>query len=280
VTRTVVVTGASSGIGAVAAIELARRGWQVAVVGRNLDRTASVASAAGGIAFTADFDRLDDVRELAAQLLSRFPQIDVLVNNAGGLVSKRSLTRDGNETTLQRNLLAGALLTELLTPRLQQSRAGNHATGRVVFTSSAMSRLGGLRLDDLDFAHRRYGAGWRAYGASKLATILYARSLAARTGLEAFPFHPGYVRSGFGSDSAGARVMSLLAGALQITSEAGAAPLVHLADTPELGVVNGTYFDGLDPLGATHPSAGDPQLAHSLWSAVATRIGVGAAVGQ
>ncbi|GAA1688868.1 hypothetical protein GCM10009792_06120 [Microcella alkalica] len=272
--RTVVVTGASSGLGAAAVVELARREWQVAVVGRDADRTAAVAARAGGIPLTADFDELDQVRALASELLSRFPRIDALVNNAGGIVSRRTTTPDGNEATLQRNVLAPALLTELLVPRLRAARD----TGRVVLTSSVLNRLGGLRLDDLDFADRRYGAGWRAYGASKLATILYARSLAARTGLEAYPFHPGYVRSGFGAESRTARLIQLVAGSMQISPEAGAAPLVHLVDTPELGVPNGTYFDGLDPLGATHPSASDARLADELWQAVAQRIGVPTAV--
>ena len=272
--RTVVVTGASSGLGAAAVVELARREWQVAVVGRDAERTAAVAARAGGIPFIADFDDLSQVRALADDLLARFPRIDALVNNAGGLVSRRTLTADGNETTLQRNVLAAALLTELLVPRLSAARD----TGRVVLTSSVLNRLGGLRLDDLDFSHRRYGAGWRAYGASKLATILYARSLVARTGLEAYAFHPGYVRSGFGAESRSARLLQLVTGSMQISPEAGAAPLVHLVDTPELGVPNGTYFDGLDPLGATHPSAGDARLADELWQTIAQRIDVLAAV--
>ncbi len=276
--RTVVVTGASSGIGAAAVVELARREWQVAVVGRDPARTAAVAARAGGIPFTADFDRLDEVRALGDELLSRFPRIDVLVSNAGGLVSRRALTVDGHETTLQRNVLAPALLTELLLPRLRAGRAGGGQSGRVVVTSSVLNRLGGLRIDDLDFARRRYGAGWRAYGASKLAAILYARSLAERTSLEAFPFHPGYVRSGFGAESASARLLRLATGTLQISPEAGAAPLVHLVDTPEIGVPNGTYFDGLDPLGATHPSASDARLADALWQSIAERVGVPSAV--
>jgi NAD(P)-dependent dehydrogenase (short-subunit alcohol dehydrogenase family) len=268
VVRTVVVTGASSGIGAAAAAELARRDWQVAVVGRDRQRTAAVAARSGGVPFTADFDRLDEVRALAGDLRSRFPRIDALVNNAGGLVSRRRLTGDGNETTLQRNLLGGVLLTELLLPRLRASG------GRVVFTSSMLNRLGGLRLDDLDFEKRRYGGGWRAYGASKLAVIHYARAFAARTGLEAYTFHPGYVRTAFGQQSASARLLERIAGSLQITEHAGAAPLVHLVDTPELGVLNGTYFDGLNPAGALHPSARDARIADELWRAIATRLGV------
>lgn len=267
--RTVVVTGASSGIGAEAVRELARREWRVAVVGRDPERTASVAARVGGIPFVCDYDRLHEVRALADELLSRLPRIDALVNNAGGLVGRRTMTVDGNETCLQRNVLGGALLTELLLPRLRASGAG-----RVVFTSSALNRLGGLRLDDLDFAQRRFGGGWRAYGASKLAVVLYARSLADRTGLESYPFHPGYVRSGFGGESLSARLVITLTSSMRISPDAGAAPLVHLVDTPELGVPNGTYFDGLDPHGRTHASAGDARLADDLWHAIAPRIGV------
>lgn len=266
--RTVVVTGASSGLGAEAVRELARREWQVAVVGRNPERTAAIAAEIGGAAFVADFDRLDEVRELADGLLHRYGHIEALVNNAGGMVGHRGRTVDGHEIGFQRNVLAGALLTELLLPRLLESRA------RIVHTSSILNRLGGLRLDDLEFERRRFGGGWRAYGASKLAVILYARSLAARTGLENYSFHPGYVRSSFGAESRSARLFIGLTASLQISADAGAAPLVHLVDTPELGVPNGTYFDGLNPWGATHPSADDARLADEVWLAIAERIGV------
>jgi NAD(P)-dependent dehydrogenase (short-subunit alcohol dehydrogenase family) len=266
--RTVVITGASSGLGSEAALELSRRGWQVAVVGRHEARTHAVAARVGGVPFTADFDELDQVRSLADQLLARFPRIDALASNAGGLVPQRARAVDGFDVGFQRNVLAGALLTELLLPRLRAAR------GRVIATASVVNRLGGLRLDDLDFARRRLGGSWRRYGAAKLATILYARSLAERTGLESYAFHPGYVRSSFGAESPSARVFIALTSSMQISADAGAAPLVHLVDTPELGVPNGTYFDGLNPFGQTHPSAGDARLAEDLWHAIADRIGV------
>jgi NAD(P)-dependent dehydrogenase (short-subunit alcohol dehydrogenase family) len=264
--RTAVVTGASAGIGAEAARELVRRGWQVAVSGRHAERTAHVAAEIGAVPFVADFDKLDDVRALADALLGQFGRIDVLVNNAGGLVPQRALTADGHETTLQRNLLAGALLTELLLPRLVDSRA------RIVHTSSILNRFGGLRVDDLDFDRRPYRGGWRPYAASKLGVILYARALAARTGLENFAVHPGYVRSGFGAGSRSARIVQSLTAPLQISVEAGAAPLVHLVDTPELGVPNGTYFDGLTPWGVTHHSADDARLGDALMAAIDDRF--------
>jgi NAD(P)-dependent dehydrogenase (short-subunit alcohol dehydrogenase family) len=266
--KTIVLTGASSGIGAVAARELAKAGWDVAVVGRNPERTNAVASAVGGTPFLADYDRLDDVRELAASLLARYPTIDVLANNAGGLVGKRGTTADGHERTFQHNHLAPFLLTGLLTERLTES------AGRVVGTASVANRFGHIRLDDLDWTHRAYVGGWRAYGTSKIEAILFARELARRTSLTAYSFHPGSVRTAFGTDTALGRAAMRLASVTQITPEAGAAPLIQLASNPSIDAPNGTYFDGLTPNGATSAQANDLQLAAALWDASAAIVGV------
>ncbi|MEQ1735284.1 MAG: SDR family NAD(P)-dependent oxidoreductase, partial [Rhodoglobus sp.] len=140
-----IVTGASSGIGANAAERLAEAGWDVAVVGRNPERTRAVASRIGGTAYLADYDRLDEVRELAASLMQRFDRIDLLANNAGGLVTKRSVTPDGHEATFQHNHLAPFLLTSLLLPTLEASGA------RVVGTASVANTFTGIQLDDLEW---------------------------------------------------------------------------------------------------------------------------------
>lgn len=265
--RTAVVTGASGSIGAEVARELARRSWRVAIVGRNPARTRQVAEAIGASAFVCDFDRLDDVRALADTLDSKFDRIDALVNNAGGIVAKQQYSQDGHELTLQRNVLGSVVLTERLAPKLLRTR------GRVIHTSSMVSRLGRIDLSDLGYRERSYGAGWWPYASAKLGVILYARSLAERTGLESFPVHPGYVRSGFGAESRSGKVILGLTGWMQISPEAGAAPLVHLVDTPELGVANGTYFDGLTPDGPTHPAAGDPDLIRAYWRVVSSLVG-------
>jgi NAD(P)-dependent dehydrogenase (short-subunit alcohol dehydrogenase family) len=267
VDRIAVITGASGGIGAEVARELSRRSWKLAIVGRNKERTAEVARMADGIPFVCDFDRLDDVRELAEKLDSRFERIDALVNNAGGIVAKRATSVDGGELTLQRNLLGSVALTERLAEKIATSQ------GRVIHTSSMVSRFGRIDLDDLDFTSRRYGAGWWPYAAAKLGVILYAKSLAERTGLESYPVHPGYVRSGFGAESRSGRFILALTGWMQISAEAGAAPLVHLVDTPELGVRNGTYFDGLTPDGPTHPVAADPDVIRAYWRKIAELVG-------
>ena len=267
VQRVVVVTGASSGIGRAAAIELARRGWHVAVAGRDPQRTRAVAEATGGDAFIADFDSLDNVRTLARQLLDTLPRIDALVNNAGGILGTRSESVDGFELTLQRNVLGSALLTETLLPTLVDHGA------RIVHTSSVMNRVAALRLEDLDYKSRGFQGGWRPYADAKLGVILYARSVMERSGLESYPVHPGYVATSFGPDTWLARTTLRLTRNLQISAPAGAAPLVHLVDTPELGVDNGTYFDGLLPGGKAHPLANNPETLQRYEEEVLARVG-------
>ena len=257
--KTIVITGASSGIGANAAGRLAAAGWQVAVVGRNPERTRAVAESVGGTAFLADYDRLDEVRELAASLADRYERIDVLANNAGGLIHARGLSADGHERTLQHNHLAPFLLTTLLLPRLRDAR--------VIGTASVANLFGNLRLDDLEWAKRPWLGGWQAYGTSKIATILFTQSLAER-GVEAYAFHPGYVATSFGADSGLIKFANLVSGnRLGISPEQGASPLVHLATAPSTGVPSGTYFDGLKPFGRIDRSAKKPGAAEALWQA-------------
>jgi NAD(P)-dependent dehydrogenase (short-subunit alcohol dehydrogenase family) len=269
---TVVLTGASSGIGAIAAAELAREGWTVAVVGRNPERTRRVAESVGGEPFIVDYDSLDDVRALANALLRRFPRIDVLANNAGGLVGKRGETADGHERTFQHNHLAPFLLTNLLLERLESSN------GRVISTASVANRFGRVNIDDLDSRRRPYLGGWRAYGTSKLETILFVRELARRTALTAYSFHPGSVRTSFGMDSAAGRLMMRMASVAQISPEAGAVPLIQLVRNSALDAPSGTYFDGLKPDGATPAQANDATLAAALWDASASMVGIAPAI--
>ena len=266
--KTIVITGASSGLGAIAARELAIEGWDVAVVGRNPERTNAVAAAVGGTPFLADYDRLDDVRALAGALLAKYRNIDVLANNAGGLVGKRGTTADGHERTFQHNHLAPFLLTGLLMERLVARGA------RVVNTASVANLSGSIRLDDLDWTHRPYLGGWRPYGTSKLETILFTRELARRTTLSAYSFHPGFVATSFGKDTALGRAMMRVSSASQISPEAGAAPLIRLATDVDLDARNGTYFDGLKPDGKTTRQGHDLDLAAALWDASARLVGL------
>ena len=261
------MTGASSGIGREAATELARRDWTVAVVGRHPDRTHEVASLVGGEPFIADFDDLGQVADLAESLLARYDTINALVNNAGGIVATRQPSADGFEITWQRNVLAPTLLTEKLAPTLVASG------GRVVHTTSMIHRSASLRLDDLNWEARRYGAGWRAYAEAKLGVILYARHVAHNWGLDSYPVHPGYVATGFGPGTKSSKALLWATRGMQISAASGAAPLVHLVDTPELGVPSGTYFDGLIPLGKEHPRAKDPDTITRYVGECFARVG-------
>jgi len=266
--RTMIVTGASSGIGAAAAKALGSRGAAVAVIGRNGDRTRTVADAAGGDAFVADFASFPSVRELADRLLDRYETIDVLANNAGGLVSKRTITVDGHEQTIQVNHLSPFLLTKLLLPRMRATAASGRPV-RVIATSSGANMSNGIRLDDLDWRRRRWMGGWRAYGAAKAANILFTRELARRTegtGIAAYAFHPGFVMTGFGADSRLMKIGGVIGySRVARTPEAGAAPLVHLASVSGEPAPSGTYFDGLIPNGRAGKQATDDALAASLW---------------
>jgi len=267
--KTAIVTGASSGIGAVTAQRLGKLGWNVAVVGRNPERTAAVAASTRGRSFVVDYDSLDDVRNLAARLLEKYPRIDVLLNNAGGLVAPRALSADGNEKTFQHNHLAPFLLTNLLLERLEESR------GRVVSTASVGNRIGAVRLDDLQWEKRPWLGGWQAYGTSKLETILFIRELARRSSLEAYSVHPGYVSTQFGTDSRLVRMGDAIrSGGFGIPAEEGALPLIRLATDPQVPGENGGYFDRLRANGRAGRQAKDADLATALWERSAQLVGL------
>src|SRR5215218_2317086 len=190
----VVLTGATSGIGEHAALQLAERGATVVPVGRDPGRLEKVAAALrerGSEAepLRADFASQAEVRRLAAELLGRHDRIDVLVNNAGVVTSSRSLSPDGRELTMAVNHFAPFLLTNLLLDRLKAS-----APARVVTTASDAHRGGVVDVNDLN-GERRWSA-WSAYGTSKLANILFTRALARRlegSGVVANCLHPGVI---------------------------------------------------------------------------------------
>jgi NAD(P)-dependent dehydrogenase (short-subunit alcohol dehydrogenase family) len=271
--KTVVITGASSGIGAEAARRLAERGATVAVVGRSAERTTAVARQVAGRAHLADYGRLDDVRRLAAELLAAYGRIDVLANNAGAIFTRRTISADGHEMTLQVNYLAPFLLTNLLLDRLAAAPDG----ARVINTGSNAYRRARLDLDDLDGAGRPRG-GQQAYPASKLATILFTRELPRRTphtGITAVAFHPGFVATDIGRDSRVFRLMnSWLGRAVLPTPGRGAEPLLHLAAVADPETINGGYFNRLKPEDPANEQARDPHLARRLWERSAELVGL------
>lgn len=271
--RTVVITGASDGIGAAAARQLTDAGHRVVVVGRSEAKTRAVADPLGAPFHLADFTRLDDVRRLAGELAAAYPRIDVLANNAGGIMGAREVTPDGHEKTFQVNHLAPFLLTHLLMPTLLASRA------TVVATSSAAARLmGHIDLDDLQNA-RRYSPN-RAYGSGKLANVLFSGELQRRfsdRGIAAASFHPGTVATNFadGSTSLMRLVYRTPLRHLMLTSpDQGADTLVWLATTtPGVDWVAGAYYESRRPA-RTHAQADDARLAQELWERSAALVGV------
>jgi NAD(P)-dependent dehydrogenase (short-subunit alcohol dehydrogenase family) len=271
--KTVVITGASAGIGAAAARRFAELGATVAVVGRSQEKTAAVAAQVGGRAHPADYGSLDDVRRLATDLLDTYEGIDILANNAGAIFNSRKTSVDGHEMTFQVNHLAPFLLTSLLLDRLAES-----PDARVINTGSAQYRKRHLDLDDLNGNEGRY-RGMRAYGTSKLATVLFTRELAQRmqgTGVTASAFHPGAVATDVTRDNALQRafMQSRLGKATLLTPEQGAEPLLHLATITDPHTVNGAYFHRLTREEPKNEQARDPHLARRLWERSAELTGL------
>jgi NAD(P)-dependent dehydrogenase (short-subunit alcohol dehydrogenase family) len=262
---TVILTGATRGIGRAAAVELARSGAELALVGRDPERvhaTAEEARKAGGAPVhehVADLARMDEVRRLAAELLEAHPAIDVLANNAGAMFTSRHTTPDGFEQTFALNHLAPFLLTDLLLERLRASRA------RVVTTASDAHKGGVLDLDDLQSTRGRFRPG-RVYGTSKLCNVLFTRELQRRNPqVAANCFHPGVIRTGFGkNDGALARIGLTLAGPFLRSPETGARPLVWLALDPAAAELRGQYVEKGRPVPPS-AQAQDDDLAAGLW---------------
>ncbi|GAB2980819.1 SDR family NAD(P)-dependent oxidoreductase [Frigoribacterium salinisoli] len=273
--KTIVITGASDGIGASAARTLHELGHEVVVVGRSPEKTRRVADALGVASHVADFSRLDDVRELAEALRREHPRIDVLANNAGGVFGEQRRTVDGHETTFQVNHLAGFLLTDLLLDVLVASRA------TVVQTSSIAARLfGDVDLDDLD-NDRRWSAN-KAYGDSKLENQLFTRELQLRhggDGITAASFHPGIISSGFAtgarSGPLGLLYRNPVAARALGTPATGARQLVRMATEPSGGWWQPGEHHERQRVAtwSLHPRSRDGALASALWERSAELVG-------
>jgi NAD(P)-dependent dehydrogenase (short-subunit alcohol dehydrogenase family) len=255
----VVLTGATSGIGRAAATELARRGAEVAIVGRD---PARVKETAGGVMHehVADLSSLEEVRRLADELLERYARIDVLANNAGAIFGSRQVTADGYERTFALNHLSPFLLTSLLLERLRESEA------RVITTSSDAHQGGALDLGDLQ--SERSSKPMQTYGTTKLCNILFTRELARREPrLTATCFHPGVVRTGFGGDLHGLwRPALMIARPFMRSPAKGARSLVWLALSDEAANLTGAYVQN-EKVRAPSAAAQDDMLAAALWEA-------------
>jgi NAD(P)-dependent dehydrogenase (short-subunit alcohol dehydrogenase family) len=258
----VVLTGATRGIGRAAAIELARRGAEVALVGRDPERVrlvAEEATAAGGggrvHGHVSDLALMSNVRALADEIRGRYEHVDVLANNAGALFTSRKETSEGFEQTFALNHLAPFLLTNLLRDRL--------AGARVVTTASNAHKSARLDLDDLQ-SEKSYSA--RVYGTSKLCNILFTRELARRAPeLHANCFHPGVVRTGFAKNENGIwKVVATLGTPFLRSPERGARSLVWLALCDDAAALTGKYIED-EKVVAPSTQAQDNNLAQRLW---------------
>ncbi|MEV4561192.1 SDR family NAD(P)-dependent oxidoreductase [Kitasatospora sp. NPDC049285] len=275
--RIVVITGASSGVGLAAAEQSAAAGDHLVLVGRNPERLAAavdrVRAAGDGREpdrFCADFESLGQVRDLAAALAERYPRIDVLANNAGALVPGYRRTADGFEATLQGNHLAPFLLTGLLRENLAGARVVNTAS-----RAHRQGRPGPGGPTDFTGDPQEYRS-FTAYGWSKSANILFTAEAARRwPELTSVAFHPGVVRTNFGSDGTASRLFYRYAPFL-VSPRAAGARLVRLATLPAAELVNGGYYEAAKATGLTPPAAhaADPTAAASLWDATAEAVGL------
>lgn len=264
--KTVVITGATSGIGEVAAIRLAEQGARIVFTARDkarADDTMAALRKAGPDAdhavHMADLSQLAEMKRVGAEL-AREPQIDVLINNAGALFNKRRETVDGLEMTFALNHMAYFVLTNLLLGRL-------NAGGRIVTVASNAHR--GARLDFEDLQSRRGYVGFPVYSKSKLCNILFNRELARRlsgTGITANALHPGFVATRFGNDSGGIMraVLKVAKPIGAISPEEGAQTIIFLASSPEVAGVSGQYFYECKPATPTAEARNDDD-ARRLW---------------
>jgi NAD(P)-dependent dehydrogenase (short-subunit alcohol dehydrogenase family) len=275
--KVVMVTGATLGLGFVTARALAQQGATVIVVGHNAERgTAAVnrikqETGSSAVEWVlADLSVQAEVRRLARDVQNRSPRLDVLVNNAGALFTRRTLSVDGIEMTLALNHLAYFLLTSLLLDALQSS-----TPARIVNVASAAHRRACIDFADLQ-GERRYGA-WRAYSQSKLANILFTYELARRlegTGVTVNALHPGLVATNFGRNNRG--VGALLWRALQVAAidqEQGAKTIIYLASSPEMEGITGKYFVRKRAVSSSRASR-DLTAARRLWLVSAELTGL------
>lgn len=274
-----VVTGANSGIGKETALALAKMGARVALVCRNPQKGEAAlgdirheAPSAQLDLLIADMSSFASVRGLAAQIREKYPQLDVLINNAGAAVPMRALSADGIEMTVAGNHLGAALLTLLLFDRLKAS-----APARIINVSSEAQRNAALDMDDLQFERRKYNT-LAAYGQSKLLMNAFTFELARRlqgTGVTANCLHPGVVRTNIWPSNP-PLLFKIILGVMKpfmLNSKQGAEVTIYLATSPDLASVTGEYFVK-SKVAPSNPLSRDPKVAADIWNWTTKMIGV------
>ncbi|MBF6593324.1 MAG: SDR family oxidoreductase [Thermaceae bacterium] len=276
--KTVLITGATNGIGKATATELAGLGATVVITGRDRARGHAVLeeirSKTGNSKLdllVADLSSQAEVRRLAAEFKAKYPRLNVLINNAGGFFDTRQTNVDGLEYTFAFNHLAYFLLTNLLLDTLKVS-----APSRIVNVSSAAQSSGRLNFDDLQ-AEKRY-SGMAAYNNSKLANVLFTYELARRlqgSGVTVNALHPGVVNTGFGDNSQNALIRGLLwlFKRFSLSPERGAETSVYLASSPQVEGVTGKYFDNKQAK-SSNPLSYNEAEQKRLWDISAALTGL------
>ncbi|MDQ3505584.1 MAG: SDR family oxidoreductase [Actinomycetota bacterium] len=275
--KTVLITGATSGIGKATALGLAAMGADLVITGRDVGRTESAAGeirAAGGgqvETFVGDLSAQSEVRRLAAEVLQRFSRLDVLVNNVGGYWNTRHVTADGLERSFALNHLTPFLLTNLLLDRLTHS-----APARVVTVASNAHRLGRIDFEDLQ-GERSY-SGSRAYNQSKLANVLFTYDLVRRlrgTSVTTNALHPGAVSTSFGAEDPATiqRIFVPFIRPFMKSPAQGAVTSIQVASAPDLEDVTGCYFSGRRPKKSSKESYNEADAAR-LWQVSAGLVGL------
>jgi len=274
--KVAIVTGGSSGIGQYTALGLAQRGARVIITARNVDRLAATATwlrrEAPGSAIeteTVDFASLASVRDLAGRILERHTAIPILVNNAGMVMGRRTVTGDGFEAIFQINHLAPFLLTNLLLPAIKTA-----AQARIVTVASGAAKRSIIDFDDLQMTK-----GWSimgAYGRSKLANIMFTYALARRledAGVTSNCLHPGFVGTRIANKGGPIDLVWALVKPFILSSAQGAETSIHAATSPEMEGVTGQYLVKKKPV-PTNEMSYDVAAGERLWRVSAEMVGI------
>jgi NAD(P)-dependent dehydrogenase (short-subunit alcohol dehydrogenase family) len=277
--KTVVVTGGTSGIGEIAAIELAKKGARILLVARDAVRADAVLAklrAANGDAahgvHLADLSRIAEMKRVGAEIALVEPRIDVLINNAGAVFTKRQESADGLEMTFAVNHMAYFVLTNMLLTGLKATPGA-----RIVNTAAMGYRYGKLDFDDLQL--KKHYSAVAAYSRTKLCNVLFTRELASRfadTGVTANCLHPGTVSTRLGHNNSGLLIMMLKIAMplFLISPEEGAKTIIYLASSPDVANVTGGYYYKCKRENLKAIAMNDVD-AQRLWKASAMLSGVG-----
>ncbi len=267
--KTVLVTGATNGIGFITALELAKMDAVVLMVARDekkgrakLEEIRQAVPNAKLELLLADLSSMASIRQLAINVTAKYSSLDVLVNNAGAFYSERKVSKDGFEMTFALNHIGYFLLTNLLLDTLKRGK-----NPRIVSVSSGAHLVAKINFNDLQL-EKKFN-GWAAYCTSKLMNVLFTKELSRRlagTGVTANCLHPGFVNTGFAGDSSDfmGRMLNFAKNILAITPEKGAETMIYLSSSADVANVTGEYFEK-KKIAKVNPIALDSSIAKRLW---------------